>query len=65
MVNLHQNYVASMNSDFFQGQMYGGHSIDLTIPGKLGCPNKVKPNKPMLITAVMFYVWSSVFYLII
>jgi hypothetical protein len=50
--------MASMHSDFFQGQMDRGYSIGLTITGKLGCPNN-NNNKyyiGVLITAVKIFV---------
>jgi hypothetical protein len=46
-VNYLQDFIASTNSDFLKDRWIGAYSIDLTIPGKPGCPIKMKKKKKL------------------
>jgi hypothetical protein len=50
VINFHLDFTANMQSNSFQGQKDMDYSIGLTIPGKLGCPNKKdKKTNPMFV----------------
>jgi hypothetical protein len=45
--NYHQDFIGSTNSYFLKDRWIGANSIDLTIPGKPGCPIKMKKKKKL------------------
>ncbi len=58
LVIFHQDFVASIHSNFFQGQTGRGCSIGLTMPRSLCCPSmKKKSAFDKFYTVIVFTSW--------